>query len=235
LAVALVLAAGVIPMACTTTEPVGEDADDTTTTAAAPPPTATTVPLEEYDVEAQDCSGAPPREGTAALIDQFVALAGITEEGEPYEGCARYEDETGVVAVEVPESWEYIAPVPLEGGIASLQARPEVSGDPADPVIAVSARETDAAPDLDATLLQVATSTTGESACVAQQTGDFADGVFTGRAKAYVDCADGRAWLFVVARPDDGAPYTMAVFGQVATLADVEALEHALDTFDLVA
>ena len=233
LAFALVLAALAVPVACTTTEQVGsgDEEDSTTTTSGDAPVTTTTVALDEYDVEAQDCESTGPRDGTQELIDQFVAAAGITEEGEPYEGCARYQDETETVALEVPESWEYVAPVELEGGIASLQVRPRVSSDPGDPVVGVAARQTDTPTDLDTALVQLGTSTTNEARCVPQETEDYADGVFTGRVKMYVDCPDGRAWLFVAANPDDGSPYTIAVLGQVVTLADVEVLQHVLDTY----
>lgn len=219
---------------CTTTERVGDEeaAESTTTTAA---PVATTTTLQAFDVEAQDCESSAAREGTDVLIDQFVAVAGITEDGEADEGCARYVDETDTVAVEVPESWTNVTPAESAEGIASLQVRRSSSGNPNDPVIGVAARETDTTPDLDALLLQGGTAVVQQE-CVPQPTGDYADGVFTGRVKTYIDCAGDEplAWIIVAATPNDGAPRTVSLFGQAATLADVEAIAQALNSFALV-
>ena len=87
-------------------------------------------------------------------------------------------------------------------------------------------------PDLDDVISQTAAATT-QGQCDAEAPNDYADGVFSGRIQAFVNCGgDDRAWLFVAATPDNGDSYATVIFGQAVTLADVDALQHAFDTFN---
>ena len=230
-AAVLGLAAALLLVACTTTEPVDQGEDTTTTSTTAPPPSTTTSSTLP-PVEPADCvDDAPSRPGTTQLVDTFVAAAGITEEGEPWEGCSRYEDESGTIAVEVPADWDQVAITPAPQGAAVVQARPPVDDREDPPFIGVGAGEGGDSADLDALLINLG-GVTG-TGCVPQQSADFDNGAMAGRVKAYIDCGDDSAWLFVAARPANGS-MLLGLQAHVATLADVEALEHALNTFGLV-
>ena len=100
------------------------------------------------------------------------------------------------------------------------------------PILGYTAVQFTNFPDLYAVIEQTAAASTGGE-CEAQAPGDYTDGVFSGRIQAFVNCGgQDRAWLFVAATPDNGDSYATVIFGQAVTLADVDALQHAFDTFN---
>ncbi len=63
---------------------------------------------------------------------------------------------------------------------------------------------------------------------------DYEDPVFTGKYQLWVECADGSADLLVLAaQPADGS-VTVLLMVQMVTDADLDALDQAIASFNLV-
>ena len=63
---------------------------------------------------------------------------------------------------------------------------------------------------------------------------DYEDPVFTGKYQLWLECADGSADLLVLAaQPADGS-VTVLMMVQMVTDADLDALDQAIATFNLV-
>lgn len=70
--------------------------------------------------------------------------------------------------------------------------------------------------------------------CTYDGRSDYDDPVFTGKFDLYLDCAgQGTVIVVLAAQPADQS-YAVAIIGQAITDADLEALDHVLDTFNLV-
>lgn len=171
--------------------------------------------------------------GGEITVDNFASEAGITQSGDTYDDFVQVTDDSGQIFVEVPAEWDDVDTTASSDGNPSIQASPDLSGDiESTPILGYTAVQFESFPDLDAVIEQTAAASTGGE-CEAEAPNDYTDGVFTGRIQAFVNCGgQDRAWLFVAATPDNGDSYATVIFGQAVTLADVDALQHAFDTFN---
>lgn len=209
----------------------GDDDEDASDVTAAPLTTApdntvastTTAPA----VDSGDTSGGE------ITVDNFASESGITDSGDTYDDFVQVTDDSGQIFVEVPSDWSDVDTTASSDGNPSIQASPDLEGDlESTPILGYTAVQFTNAPDLDSVIEQTAAASTGGE-CEAQAPGDYTDGVFSGRIQAFVNCGgQDRAWLFVAATPDNGDSYATVIFGQAVTLADVDALQHAFDTFN---
>lgn len=225
---ALALAAGLVVglAACG-----GGDDDESADVTVAPATTApdTTAAPTTTEPVTDDTGDA----GGAVSVDNFGTESGITDEGDTYDEFVEVTDDSGQIFVEVPAAWSDTDTSATGDGNPSIQASPDLGGDiESTPVLGYTAVEFTTPPDLDDVIEQTAAATTGGE-CDADTPNDYADGVFSGRIQAFVNCGGSdRAWLFVAATPDNGDSYATVIFGQAITLADVDALENAFDTFN---
>jgi serine protease Do len=210
----------------------GGDDDSADTTVAS---TDTTTPdnTAAPTTTAADGTTTTAGAGDAITLDNFGSAAGITEDAEAYADFVEITDDSGALVVEVPSEWSDVDGTASSSGDPSVQASPDLAGDIAvTPVLGYTAVEFTTPPDLDNVITQTADATTGGE-CQAQPAADYADGVFSGRVQAFVGCGgDDRAWIFVAATPDNGDSYATVIFGQAVTTADVDAIQHAFDTFN---
>lgn len=213
----------------------GDDDEDASNVTAAPLPTApddTAAPAPTTTAPPVD-SGATASSGDEITVDNFASEAGITQSGDTYDDFVQVTDDSGQIFVEVPSDWDDVDTSASSDGNPSIQASPDLEGDiESTPILGYTAVQFTNFPDLDAVIEQTAAASTGGE-CEAQAPGDYTDGVFSGRIQAFVNCGgQDRAWLFVAATPDNGDSYATVIFGQAVTLADVDALQHAFDTFN---
>lgn len=208
----------------------GGDDDESADVTAAP---ITTAP----DTTAAPTTTAPATDdtdaGDAVSVDNFASEAGITDQGDTYDDFVEVTDDSGQIVVEVPTEWSDLDTSATDDGNPSIQASPDLGGDiESTPILGYTAVQFTTPPDLDNVIAQTAAATTGGE-CEEDTVNDYADGVFSGRIQAFVNCGGSdRAWLFVAATPDNGDSYATVIFGQAITLADVDALQHAFDTFN---
>ena len=207
----------------------GGDDDESAVTAAplATTPDHTAAPATTAAPEGGDAIGG------AVDIDSFASDAGITESGDSYSEFVEVSDDSEQIFVEVPAEWDDLDTTASSDGNPSIQASPDLGGDiESTPILGYTAVQFTSPPDLDEVITQTAAASTGGE-CEAGTPNDYSDGVFSGRIQAFVNCGgDDRAWLFVAATPDNGDSYATVIFGQAVTLADVDALQHAFDTFN---
>ncbi|MBL8774791.1 MAG: hypothetical protein JNK12_02615 [Acidimicrobiales bacterium] len=212
----------------------GGDGDDESAVTAAPlatTPDNTAAPATTAAPDSGDTGDDAV--GGAVDIDSFASDAGITESGDSYSEFVQVSDDSDQIFVEVPAEWDDLDTTASSDGNPSIQASPDLGGDiESTPILGYTAVQFTSPPDLDEVISQTAAaSTRGE--CEAGTPNDYSDGVFSGRIQAFVNCGgDDRAWLFVAAIPDNGDSYATVIFGQAVTLADVDALQHAFDTFN---
>lgn len=159
------------------------------------------------------------------------------EETSTYENYVGITDDAESVYMEVPVEWSETdgAPWEDETGVigASLSAASSLQG----------FNDTYETPGV---LLLAATNPAGSSMgelvdffdfsedCTYDGRFDYEDSVFTGVFDQYSDCLDsGNVLIILAAEPEDGA-YGVILVGQAATTADLDALDHVLDTFNVV-
>lgn len=70
--------------------------------------------------------------------------------------------------------------------------------------------------------------------CTYDGRSDYEDPAFTGKFDLYLDCAGQGTVIAVVAAEPADQSFAVIIIGQAITDADLEALDHVLDTFDLV-
>lgn len=194
------------------------------------------------DLGIDECAGNAAEDEDAdaepgdSAIEEFES--GVSDEGEEYTDFEQITDDSGTIVVEVPVEWDDVDGSPNSSGDPSLRAGPDL-GAPAEevPVLGYTAVEVanPAGQDLDGLISTVSDATT-QGECTEEPAQPYSDPAFTGRIQAFVDCGgDDRAWLFVAATPDNGDPFVAVIFGQAVTVADVDAIQHAFDTFNITA
>jgi hypothetical protein len=200
-----------------TTAADDEDEDESTTT------------TEEGD-EDED---ADP--GDSAIGD-FEAE--VTEDADSYEEFVEVTDDSGQLVIEVPEEYGDLETGPSNNGDPQILASPDLEGNIDDtPIIGYAGIQNDNAQalgsdDLDEVIAGAAAAQTDD--CDAEAPEDYSDPAFTGRIQVFVNCGgEDRAFLFVAALPDSGDPFVALVFGHAVTVADVDAFQNALDTFNV--
>ncbi|MEZ4517504.1 MAG: hypothetical protein R3C44_11960 [Chloroflexota bacterium] len=70
--------------------------------------------------------------------------------------------------------------------------------------------------------------------CTYDSRSDFEDPIFNGKFDLYVDCPGSGSLIAVVAVEPADQSYAIMIIGQAITDADLDALDHVLDTFNLV-
>ncbi len=181
-----------------------------------------------------------PVESLAQQVDEAVE---VEESETTYEGYAVVTDDTGALEVEVPATW-----TDLDGDFPFVDDNGERSG--------VGLR---AAPDLNAFEETWATPGMGFSAmtryedsdvadlldlnkelltflqsCTAQPVEDYDDGLYTGYSELYTDCGGTSTSHMLIAAEDDVNDLIMFIDVQIATDADLEALDRIIETFRVV-
>jgi serine protease Do len=152
-------------------------------------------------------------------------------EGDSYSGYTWITDDTGAIEVEVPEEWTDIDGTSLDIGPAVVAA-PDIAGfdetwnTPG--LLVAASREIDP-DDVAGTLEALA-----PEGCTSEGRFEYDDGLYTGEYDRYTDCGGvGTVYIVLAAAPEDRS-FTVVVVGQAVTSADLDAIDQALATFQVV-
>ena len=180
-----------------------------------------------------------PLEHAFSFAQQIEEPAGSEGDGTDtsYENYVGIYDEADSVYMEVPVEWADTdgAPWEDEGEIlgASLAASSNLEGlyDTYDtPGVLLLASEGLAGSDMN----ELADTFDFTEDCTYDGRSDYEDPVYAGVYDLYVDClGTGDAVIVLAAEPEDGS-YGVIILGQAVTSADLDALDHVLDTFNVV-
>jgi serine protease Do len=152
-----------------------------------------------------------------------------------YSDYVEVTDDTGQIIVEVPSSWADVDTAPFDVGdgvpVPYIAASPSLDG----------YRTTYTTPGLEFALfdpvddLDEALATFSFAGdCTDGGIDDYADPIFTGRFQLWTDCLGTDTVVIVLtAVPADGA-YTAVITVQATSEADLEALDHIFNTFNIL-
>jgi len=163
--------------------------------------------------------------------------AGSDDTTATYENYVGIYDEANSVYMEVPAEWADTdgAAWEDEGDIlgASLAASSNLQGlyDTYDtPGVLLLASDNLAGTDMN----ELADTFDFSDDCQYDGRSDYEDPVYTGVFDLYLECqGTGDALIVLAAEPEDGS-YAVIILGQAVTSADLDALDHVLDTFNVV-
>jgi serine protease Do len=172
-----------------------------------------------------------------AAEDEVADNPGNDVGGQTVNDFVAISDDSGAIVVEVPASWVEIDGSPwLDQGTViggQLLAAPSIDGysNTYDtPGIQILASYDLAGSTMDELLDFFDFS----DDCTVGSRSDYEDPVFTGRFDIYTDCAGQGTVIAVVAAEPADQSFAVIIIGQAITDADLEALDHVLDTFNLV-
>jgi serine protease Do len=174
-----------------------------------------------------------------SLGTQIEEQTGELETGDSsYTDYIEVTDDTGTVSVEVPVEWADLNGVAriLDDGteIPSIIAAPDIATYDEywdAPGVEVAALGPEVEPD-DAALVAELTATAAEN-CTDAGSEPYEDALYVGVIQYYSSCGSSDSNASVVgisAGPEDGS-FTALVYVQLATDADLDALDHIIDTF----
>ena len=180
-----------------------------------------------------------PLEHAFSFAQEIEETAGIENDGTSatYENYVGVYDEANSVFMEVPAEWADTdgAAWEDEGEIlgASLAAATSLSGfyDTYDtPGVLLLASDGLAGSDMN----ELVDNFDFSEDCTYDGRSDYEDPVYNGVFDLYIDClGTGNALIVLAAEPQDGSSAVM-ILGQAVTSADLDALDHVLDTFNVV-
>lgn len=174
-----------------------------------------------------------------SLGTQVEEQTGDLETGDAtYTDYTEVTDDSGTVSVEVPVEWSDLNGAPRaqeDGGeMPSIVASPDIETYEQywdAPGVEVAAVGPEVEPDDEALVAWV--SETAAENCTDAGLEPYEDELYVGLIQYYSACGGGDSNASVVvisAGPEDGS-FTVLVYVQLATDADLEALDHILDTF----
>ncbi len=180
-----------------------------------------------------------PLEHAFSFAEEIEEPGGIENDGTSatYENYVGIYDEVNSVFMEVPAEWNDTdgAAWEDEGEIlgASLAASSTLPGfyDTYDtPGVLLLASDGLAGSDMN----ELVDNFDFSEDCTFDGRSDYEDPVYNGVFDLYIDClGTGNALIVLAAEPQDGS-YAVIIVGQAVTSADLDALDHVLDTFNVV-
>lgn len=241
--VVLALFALVTALAACSSDDGGEQSTDTTVSPTIPKGTPVRMLCKD---EVTD--GGNPTSDVERLVANLIRQANLFE-AEAYEDYALRCDNTGVTTIEAPTHYVDVEPQPLGAPQTSIRVSPDLSARvEAEPIISffaapVGGSQFPTQPGFAVIIQQSADGSlssgtrdpregkTISEECQALPLRELSTGDFTGKARFFVNCGDGRrAWVLVAAAPDNGDPYFIQVVAEVLDAADAEAVGRALTT-----
>jgi serine protease Do len=139
-------------------------------------------------------------------------------------------DNTNAISVDVPVEWSDLDGEPRDSG-PSIVAAVDAAGFLQSydvPGVEVTASREAAAGDIDALLDEIGA---GDDCTETLPREDYSDPLYTGRFQAYDGCGEsGAGYVVVAATPAEG-DYVVLVLVNIVSDADLDALDHILDTF----
>jgi serine protease Do len=152
--------------------------------------------------------------------------------GEAYTEYVTVQDDSGTLEVNVPVEWSEVdgAPVTLEDGteVRNIQAAPDLAA--FRDSWAVSGVDFSAlAPEEGLGTSELLDLVTPECTDAGRQPYD--DGLYVGELQSWTQCEGTAAETVVIAAEPEGGEFIVRVIAQVATQADLEALEQIVATF----
>lgn len=179
-------------------------------------------PSFSFAVAAEDeVSDNPTNNTTTESVNNYVAIS----------------DDSGAIVVEVPASWVEVDGSPwVDEGVVvggQLLAAPSIEG--YSTTYSTPGVQLLAANDFGGSTMDELLDFFDFSAdCTFDGRSDYEDPIFTGRFDLYINCAGQGTVIAVVAAEPADQSFAVIIIGQAITDADLEALDHVLDTFNLV-
>lgn len=192
--------------------------------------------------------GGEPTAEVERLVDNLISQASLAE-AEAYDEFNLVCDNAGVSTLEAPAAYTDVEPAPLGPPQAAIRVSTDFTSRVEEsPIVSFFAAPVGGAqfptqPGFGTIIQQSADGSlssgtrdpregeTISEECRALPIRDLATGDFTGKAQFFVNCGgDQRAWVLVLAAPDNGEPYFVQVVAQVLDTADAEALGRLLTT-----
>jgi serine protease Do len=172
-----------------------------------------------------------------AAEDEVADNPGNDVGGQTVNDFVAISDDSGAIVVEVPASWVEIDGSPwLDQGTViggQLLAAPSIDG--YSNTFDIPGIQILASYDLaGSTMDELLDFFDFSDDCTVGSRSDYEDPVFTGRFDIYTDCAGQGTVIAVVAAEPADQSFAVIIIGQAITDADLEALDHVLDTFNLV-
>ena len=195
--------------------------------------------------------GGEPTADVERLVDNLISQASLVE-AEAYDEFDLVCDNAGVSTLEAPAAYTDVEPAPLGPPQAAIRVSTDFTSRVEEsPIVSFFAAPVGGAqfptqPGFGTIIQQSADGSlssgtrdpregaTISEECRALPIRDLATGDFTGKAQFFVNCGgDQRAWVLILAAPDNGDPYFVQVVAQVLDTADAEALGRLLTTMDV--
>ncbi len=181
-----------------------------------------------------EINGDRPLETTFSFADEVSDEVGDDTGATPAYTYESVTDDTGEIHVDVPTAWtaRITAPIDKDGVsvpyiAASTDLDGFLNGFSAPGVLFAKMPAT---ADLDAELATYGFS--GE--CTDGGVEDYSDSVFTGKFQVWQDCGGTANDVVTLVAVPAGGSYLAVIQAQIATDADVDALQQAFDSFDAV-
>jgi serine protease Do len=201
---------------------------------------AIAVEVLRYDTEEVlrgEINGDKPLEQAFSFHQEVEDEVGVDEmESTPeYQDYVEVTDDSGQIVVEVPSTWTDVdtTSFSLDDGttVPYIAASPDLAGYQSSYTV----------PGMDFALLPPTDDLDGALAtfsfagdCVDGGIDDYADPIFTGRFQVWTDCVGtDTAIIVLTAVPEDGS-YTATIVMQATSEADLEALDHIFNTFNVL-
>ncbi len=173
----------------------------------------------------------------AEEIAQSEAGEQVTDGGQRYTDYVEIGDDSGAIIVEVPTSWTDIdgSAWEDESGVlgGALASAPDLAGfyESFDvPGLNLLASTVLGTSDINELLDQFDFT----SECTYDSRSAYEDPVYIGAFDLYVACGDQDALIVVLAAKPEDQSHVVVLIGQAVTEADIDALDHALDTFNVI-
>jgi serine protease Do len=163
---------------------------------------------------------------------QDPAVGGELPAGTPYTEYVTVTDDSGTLEINVPVEWAQVdgAPITLDDGteVRDIQAAPDLQ----------AFNETWTAPGVDFSAVDQAAGITVEDMlarvtpeCTDAGTEPYDDGLYVGQIQTWTDCAGTPSRVYVIAAAPEGQEFVVGVVSQVASQADLDALDQIIATF----
>ncbi|MCB0987916.1 MAG: serine protease [Microthrixaceae bacterium] len=177
-------------------------------------------------------------EAIESLGSAVEAETGPLQSGGSYSGYTRVSDDSGTISVEVPNEWSSVDGTPLTLDDGSQWANVTASTDVAaymqtwnTPGVSITAAATSALPDTDPTAIVNMFAEDALAACTNDGQQAYDDGLYSGTIQYLSNCGgSGASAVYLAATPADGS-FMVLLSAQMASEADLAALDQIVATF----
>lgn len=197
--------------------------------------------FDTSEILSGEINGDKPLEQTFSFAEAIEEETDIEETAEGEEAITGYVslvDDTGQISIDVPTEWSDVdtSPLVLDDGteLPFIIASPSIQGfnDTYDTPGLFYGVLTQPTGDVSGTLASFAPT---DTTCVDGGVTPYEDAVFTGEYQIWTGCGGSESiGVVLVASPIDGSGYQAVIGAQVVSEADLDALDQAFATFNVL-